>query len=145
VTSQRHARVKEVFLAACELPQPDRSAYLDEVCADDPKLRDEVELLLAFDEKPDEKTRPLPTDRVGKYRLLQKIGEGGMGEVWEAEQERPVRRRVAVKLIKWGMDTREVVARFESERQALVLMNHPNIAKAFEAGSTEEGRPYFVM
>jgi non-specific serine/threonine protein kinase/serine/threonine-protein kinase len=145
MTSQRHARVKEVFLAACELPQPDRSAYLDEVCAGDPKLRDEVELLLAFDEKPDEETRPLATDSVGKYRLLQKIGEGGMGEVWEAEQKRPVRRRVAVKLIKWGMDTREVVARFESERQALVLMNHPNIAKAFEAGSTEEGRPYFVM
>jgi serine/threonine protein kinase len=81
----------------------------------------------------------------GPYRLLQKIGEGGMGEVWLAEQNKPVRRRVALKLIKAGMDTREVVARFESERQALALMDHPAIAKVFDAGSTPDGRPYFVM
>src|SRR6266853_2086760 len=81
----------------------------------------------------------------GPYRLLQRLGEGGMGEVWLAEQSKPVRRRVALKLIKAGMDTREVVARFESERQALALMNHPAIAKVFDAGSTPEGRPYFVM
>ena len=81
----------------------------------------------------------------GPYRLLQKLGEGGMGEVWLAEQTRPVRRLVALKLIKAGMDTREVVARFESERQALALMDHPAIAKVFDAGSTPEGRPYFVM
>jgi len=146
VTSEQHARVKAIFLAACQLPPSERSAYLDEVCAgDEPALQNEVELLLAVDETPALEDRPLSSDRVGSYRLLQKVGEGGMGEVWEAEQERPVRRRVALKLIKWGMDTREVVARFESERQALALMNHPNIAKAFEAGSTDEGRPYFVM
>ena len=78
-------------------------------------------------------------------RLLQPIGQGGMGEVWLAEQKQPVRRRVAIKLIKAGMDTREVVARFESERQALALMDHPAIAKVFDAGSTPQGRPYFVM
>jgi eukaryotic-like serine/threonine-protein kinase len=82
---------------------------------------------------------------IGSYQLLELIGEGGMGEVWLAEQKEPVRRRVAVKLIKAGMDTREVVARFESERQALALMDHPAIAKVFDAGSTAEGRPYFVM
>ena len=82
---------------------------------------------------------------IGSYQLLQRIGHGGMGEVWLAEQKEPVRRRVAIKLIKAGMDTREVVARFESERQALALMNHPAIAKVFDAGSTPQGRPYFVM
>ena len=82
---------------------------------------------------------------IGPYHLLELIGEGGMGEVWLAEQKQPVRRRVAIKLIKAGMDTREVVARFESERQALALMDHPAIAKVFDAGSTPEGRPYFVM
>jgi len=82
---------------------------------------------------------------IGPYRLLQLIGEGGMGQVWLAEQQQPVHRRVALKLIKVGMDTREVVARFESERQALALMDHPAIAKVFDAGSTPEGRPYFVM
>src|ERR1700679_2204710 len=82
---------------------------------------------------------------IGPYRLLELIGEGGMGQVWLAEQKQPVRRRVALKLIKAGMDTREVVARFESERQALALMDHPAIAKVFDAGSTPEGRPYFVM
>src|ERR1700689_5511938 len=82
---------------------------------------------------------------IGPYHLLESIGSGGMGEVWLAEQKHPVRRRVAIKLIKAGMDTREVVARFESERQALALMEHPNIAKVFDAGATPQGRPYFVM
>ena len=82
---------------------------------------------------------------VGPYHLLEKIGEGGMGEVWVAEQQKPIRRRVALKLIKAGMDTKQVIARFESERQALALMDHPAIAKVFDAGETEEGRPYFVM
>jgi non-specific serine/threonine protein kinase/serine/threonine-protein kinase len=82
---------------------------------------------------------------IGSYRLLKKIGQGGMGEVWEAEQEEPVCRKVALKLIKWGMDTKAVVARFEAERQALAVMDHPNVAKVFDAGSTEQGRPYFVM
>ena len=83
--------------------------------------------------------------RIGPYRLLQKIGEGGMGEVWEAEQESPLRRRVALKVIKWGMDTKEVVARFESERQALALMDHETVARVYAAGATDQGRPYFVM
>ena len=83
--------------------------------------------------------------QIGPYRLLQLIGEGGMGEVWLAEQKAPIRRTVALKLIKAGMDTKAVVARFESERQALALMDHPNIARVFDAGSTAEGRPYFVM
>jgi non-specific serine/threonine protein kinase/serine/threonine-protein kinase len=86
-----------------------------------------------------------PGTIIGPYHLLQLIGEGGMGQVWMAEQRQPVRRRVALKLIKVGMDTREVVARFESERQALALMDHPAIAKVFDAGSTPEGRPYFAM
>jgi non-specific serine/threonine protein kinase/serine/threonine-protein kinase len=83
--------------------------------------------------------------RIGNYRILQKIGEGGMGEVWLAEQEKPVRRRVALKLIKLGMDTKQVIARFEAERQALAMMNHPNIAKVFDAGADHRGRPFFVM
>ena len=84
-------------------------------------------------------------DRIGPYKLLQEIGEGGFGTVWMADQEQPVRRRVALKIIKLGMDTKEVVARFEQERQALAMMDHPNIARVFDAGATKWGRPYFVM
>jgi len=86
-----------------------------------------------------------PGDRIGRYKLLQDIGEGGFGVVYMAEQEEPVRRRVALKVIKLGMDTKQVIARFEAERQALALMDHPSIAKVFDAGATESGRPYFVM
>src|SRR5262245_7059137 len=86
-----------------------------------------------------------PGERIGRYKLLEQIGEGGFGTVWMAEQEEPVRRRVALKIIKLGMDTREVVARFEAERQALALMDHPSIARVFDGGATESGRPYFVM
>jgi non-specific serine/threonine protein kinase/serine/threonine-protein kinase len=82
---------------------------------------------------------------IGPYRLLQKVGEGGMGEVYEAEQEKPVRRRVALKVIKPGMDSRQVLARFDAERQALAMMDHPCVAKVFDAGSTPHGRPYFAM
>src|SRR6187431_3150383 len=86
-----------------------------------------------------------PGDKIGRYKLLQKIGEGGCGTVYMAEQEEPVRRRVALKVIKLGMDTQQVVARFEAERQALALMDHPNIAQVFDEGATDTGRPYFVM
>src|SRR6266566_3675790 len=84
-------------------------------------------------------------DHVGKYRILEKIGEGGMGIVYKAEQREPVRRVVALKVIKLGMDTKEVVARFEAERQALALMSHPNVARVLDAGMTDTGRPYFAM
>ena len=86
-----------------------------------------------------------PGSMIGPYRLLERIGEGGMGAVYLAEQERPVRRRVALKIIKPGMDTEQVIGRFEAERQALAMMDHPSIARVFEAGTTESGRPYFVM
>src|SRR5207249_1953089 len=84
-------------------------------------------------------------DKIGRYQILQLLGQGGYGSVYMAEQEEPVRRRVALKLIKLGMDTEQVIARFEAERQALAMMNHPNIARVFDAGATQTGRPYFVM
>lgn len=126
-----------------------RALFLAEVCHEDEELRREAESLIAratidpatLDDPPEE----LAATVVGRYHLLQKIGEGGMGEVWLAEQKEPVRRRVALKLVKAGMNTREVMARFESERQALALMEHPAIAKVYDAGSTSEGAPYFVM
>ena len=86
-----------------------------------------------------------PGDRIGRYKLLEQIGEGGYGIVFMAEQAEPIRRRVALKVVKLGMDTRQVIARFEAERQALALMDHPNIAKVLDAGATDTGRPYFVM
>src|SRR5213076_2931203 len=86
-----------------------------------------------------------PGTVIGRYKLLEKLGEGGFGAVYVAEQKEPVKRRVALKIIKLGMDTRQVIARFEAERQALAMMDHPNIAKVFDAGATETGRPYFVM
>ncbi len=148
-----HRRAKELFLAACDIAVEDRDAFFAAECGSDVALREEVESLLRFHEL--EMSRDgttsfvsfdcAPPETIGNYRLLRKVGEGGMGEVYEAEQERPVRRRVAIKVIKWGMDTKEVVARFESERQALALMDHPNVAKVFEAGTTEQGRPFFAM
>jgi serine/threonine protein kinase/Flp pilus assembly protein TadD len=151
------SREEDLFAEARVLPAAERHAYLAQHCADDPTLRVQVEGLLAgFAEMeragptpfaanlaapPEEKTG----DRLGRYRLVEKIGEGGCGVVWLAEQEEPVRREVALKVIKLGMDTREVIARFEAERQALAVMNHPNIAKVFDAGATDAGRPFFVM
>ncbi|MBN2269054.1 MAG: protein kinase [Sedimentisphaerales bacterium] len=139
----------------------ERSAYLDKACGNDAALRARVEALLkanedagSFLESPPfeatitmDKARAVekPGDSIGPYKLLEKIGEGGMAYVYMAEQERPLRRRVALKIIKLGMDTRQVIARFEAERQALAVMDHPNIAKVFDAGATETGRPYFVM
>ena len=149
--------VKELFDAALDEEPARRLLFLEERCSD-AGVRAEVARLLAEHEEagkflsapaigeptPDE-VLTAPKRKIGSYDLLELIGEGGMGEVWLAEQKEPVRRRVAIKLIKAGMDTREVVARFESERQALALMDHPAIAKVFDAGSTPEGRPYFVM
>ena len=146
MNDERHRRAKEIFLLACERAGEDRFEFLEEQCDGDPELLAEVEALLAFDlSKSAETSGSRAPRRVGHFRLLQLVGEGGMGEVWEADQDEPVRRRVAFKLIKWGMDSKEVLARFEGERQALALMNHPNIARAFEAGSTDDGRPFFAM
>src|SRR6266446_5290776 len=151
-----------VFTEAVGLSGDERSAYLERACGGDAKLRQQVEALLKthvrlgdFLEEPSQKiavesrsgTSPGEKigDRIGRYKLLQQIGEGGCGVVYMAEQEEPVRRRVALKIIKPGMDTKSVMARFGAERQALALMDHPNIAKVFDAGATESGRPYFVM
>jgi serine/threonine protein kinase/tetratricopeptide (TPR) repeat protein len=156
MSADRFERAREIFIRASTLPLEGRRPFLEERCADDAELRADVEELLRFHDAegvglPGEAgLRRLPDgieaeQKIGGYRLLRKLGEGGMGEVFEAEQLEPVRRRVALKVIKWGMDTKEVVARFESERQALALMDHPNIARVYDAGSTTEGRPYFVM
>ncbi|MES2694400.1 MAG: serine/threonine-protein kinase, partial [Verrucomicrobiota bacterium] len=156
---------ESIFAQALALPAAERSAFIAQACGADVALRLAVEALLrahedagfmqgpAGGEADDLLTllrvsRAAPEgagDRIGRYKLLQKIGEGGCGTVYLAEQEEPVRRRVALKVIKLGMDTREVIARFEAERQALAMMDHPNIARVFEAGATETGRPYFVM
>ncbi|MCP3983042.1 MAG: serine/threonine protein kinase [bacterium] len=153
MSDPRHARVKTIFAAVCARPPEEWPDLLARECAHDPELRDEVESLLRFhdctaEEGPTvevEKPELKPGGSIGHYSILRLLGEGGMGEVWEAEQREPVRRRVALKLIKAGMSTKQVVARFESERQALALMDHPNIARVFDAGATERGRPYFVM
>jgi eukaryotic-like serine/threonine-protein kinase len=158
MASQREL-VEELFGAALELDPRERAAFLGRQCKGDRELREEVEALLDADaragsflqhpilEPPTADTSKADVFEtiIGPYRLLELIGEGGMGEVWLAEQKQPIRRRVAIKLIKAGMDTREVVTRFESERQALALMDHPAIAKVFDAGSTLRGRPYIAM
>lgn len=162
MTSARQ-REESLFEAALELPRGQRGDFLNRACAGDAALRARIEALLAGHEQTDgvldkaneavlkaPPPRPSPPsenpgDRIGPYKLLQQIGEGGCGVVWMAEQETPVRRRVALKIIKLGMDTRQVVARFEAERQALALMDHPNIAKVLDAGATQTGRPFFVM
>jgi hypothetical protein len=149
-------RIEEIFAAAVELPVEARSAYLDQACAGDSAARARVEALLQAHDRaghlldrpaipaPDPRGRP-GTVIAGRYKLLEELGEGGMGTVWVAEQTEPVRRKVALKLIKPGMDSRQVLARFEQERQALALMDHPNIAKVLDGGLTEAGRPFFVM
>jgi hypothetical protein len=147
-------------------PGPEREAFLDQACGADKVLRQRLQALLQAHDNPATKLEPEATlvenqlketislsfpaeegegTRIGRYKLLQKIGEGGMGVVYMAEQEEPVRRRVALKIIKLGMDTKAVVARFEAERQALAMMDHPNIARVLDGGATETGRPYFVM
>ena len=151
-------RFDAIFDHAVDLPEAERADYLDEVCAGDANLHRQLEELLAaeanrqeFMDDPTVDTSQEDTadvmigTRIGSYKLLQVLGEGGYGVVYLAEQRQPVKRRVALKVIKLGMDTRQVIARFEAERQALAMMDHPNIAKVFEAGATESGRPYFVM
>ncbi|MEK7953199.1 serine/threonine-protein kinase [Luteolibacter soli] len=145
----------DIFAVARELPQHERAPYLDEAC-DSPEQRARVEALLkdaneadAFFAGMDAPRAPeiaeKAGDTIGRYKLLQRIGEGGFGVVFMAEQREPIIRRVALKIIKAGMDTRDVIARFEAERQALAMMEHPGIAKVFDAGATATGRPYFVM
>ncbi|MHC4080471.1 MAG: serine/threonine protein kinase [Planctomycetota bacterium] len=157
--------VKDIFTEAIEQPPGQRAAFLDRICGGDDDLRKEVEALLAVHDRSGDflgaPTHVAPTladagntallegeavgTVIGRYRLLEEIGEGGFGTVYMAEQQSPVRRMVAFKIIKLGMDTKQVIARFEAERQALAMMEHPNIAKVLDAGATETGRPYFVM
>ena len=159
--SKQSEQAKAIFLEAHRQARPEQwPAFLEQVCAGDAALRTDVEELLraraeigSFHEQPriplgqtvDQPTSEHPGTVIGPYKLLQQIGEGGMGTVYMAEQEQPVRRRVALKVIKPGMDSRQVIARFEAERQALAIMDHVNIARVLDAGTTEQGRPYFVM
>jgi serine/threonine protein kinase/tetratricopeptide (TPR) repeat protein len=153
---------RSIFISALEIGGPaERAAYLNEACKNDDALRQRIDKLLRAHEQaggvldvprgeqaPTLGYLPLteePGTVIGPYKLLQKIGEGGFGVVHMAEQEKPVRRRVAFKVIKPGMDSAQVIARFEAERQALALMDHQNIARVFDAGTTETGRPFFVM
>jgi serine/threonine protein kinase len=151
--NQADQREEAVFEAALELPADQRTAYLDKTCSSDADLRRRVGVLLnaferagGFMKQPAAPERTVrfsvpptekPGDRIGRYKLLEQIGEGGCGVVYVAEQEEPVRRRVALKVIKLGMDTKQVIARFDAERRALAMMDHPNIAKIFDAGVTE--------
>jgi tetratricopeptide (TPR) repeat protein/tRNA A-37 threonylcarbamoyl transferase component Bud32 len=155
------ADVKSIFDHAMGLSSPgERAAYLQQACAGDPALRAEIDSLLQADREAgsflgerepgplatgDDSVRERPGTVIGPYKLLEQIGEGGMGLVFVAEQQQPVRRRVALKIIKPGMDSRSVIARFEAERQALAMMDHAHIAKVYDGGATPEGRPYFVM
>ncbi len=151
---------EEIYYAALEEPPDRRSGYVKRACGDDLELLERVESLLKiredgnnflesplFVDQPQMNTPPeeKPGNTIDRYKLLEKIGEGGMAVVYMAEQERPIRRKVALKVIKVGMDTQQVIARFEAERQALALMDHPHIAKVLDAGATDTGRPYFVM
>src|SRR6188508_22578 len=154
--------IKSIFGQALEQPSPaERAAFLDRACGPNAAVRAEVEGLLAaidqaggFLRQPaapavtvDPPSRPERAGAViaGRYKLREQIGEGGMGTVWVAEQTEPVKRRVALKVIKPGMDSRQVLSRFEAERQALALMDHPNIAKVYDGDMTDQGRPCFVM
>src|SRR5262245_48803103 len=152
-----------IFCGALERRAADeRAAYLEAACGKDVELRARIEALLRAHEaasgfRPEQPgdgdpraTTAAPVAErpgrvIGPYKLLQQIGEGGMGTVFMAEQQRPVQRKVALKVVKPGMDSYQVLARFEAERQALALMDHPHIAKVLDAGTTDSGRPYFVM
>ncbi|MEK6677633.1 MAG: protein kinase [Planctomycetota bacterium] len=160
---QEWQRVNELFTQALELPADERSAFLSRACPDEPVLREEVEKLLASDAENADRgllepgafnikalygahsRDPLVGRVIGNYRLAEKIGEGAFGSVYLAEQSSPLQRRVALKILHAGLDTSQALARFEAERQALALMEHPHVAKVYDAGTTEEGQPYFVM
>src|SRR5262249_31227246 len=151
----------DIFLAALEQPPDQRGAYLEQLCAGDEQLRRNVAVMLKAhsagegpldrgamrDEHTEayERAAEVPGTVIRQYKLIEQVGEGGMGTVWMAQQTEPVRRLVAVKLIKAGMDSRQVIARFEAERQALALMDHASIARVLDAGTSGAGRPYFVM
>lgn len=162
MASPKHQRLEELFSVALEKEsRAARNEFLEAACSDDADLRTHVEQLLKVHERVGTFLDVPPVDhdstleihspaagsgtKIGRYRILQEIGEGGFGSVYMAEQAEPVRRTVALKIIKLGMDTKQVIARFEAERQALALMDHPNIARVLDAGATETGRPYFVM
>ncbi len=150
-----------VFKAAVKLSPERRAAFLDHACASDGELRHEIESLLrahdasggflgnlSSQSDATEDFEPILERAgtvIGPFKLMEQIGQGGMGLVFVAEQQHPVRRKVALKIIKPGMDTRDIIARFEAERQALALMDHPNIASVLDAGTTDSGLPYFVM
>ena len=160
--SELPANIKSIFADALEKQTPaERDAYLSMVCNGNTALKQRIEALLqAYEEADDVPNTPVVTldltqqemlltegygTVIGRYKLLERIGVGGMAVVYMAEQAEPIRRKVALKIIKLGMDTKQVIARFEAERQALALLDHPNIASVFDAGATETGRPYFVM
>jgi eukaryotic-like serine/threonine-protein kinase len=161
--SQNISSLESIFFAALEKQTPsERAAFLDDACAGNAELRRTVERMLAahaeagtFLESPapglaatvncSPEIAEAAGTVIGPYKLLEQIGEGGFGVVYMADQQTPVRRRVALKIVKPGMDTRQVLARFRAEQQALALMDHPNIARVLDAGATETGRPYFVM
>ena len=158
MSKARAKEVEELFQRVADLPVEEHGRFLDQYCGSDVSLRSELESLLRHEgeasqsflqRRPEEIARHLaaeqPGKTVGPYTLLSHIGEGAFGNVYLAEQSRPVRRNVALKMIKLGMDTKQVIARFEAERQALAMLDHPNVAKVFDAGETESGRSYFVM
>jgi serine/threonine protein kinase/tetratricopeptide (TPR) repeat protein len=149
----RHQEIRRIFNAAREAPTHQRDALLDAECAGDDELRAEVESLLRHDDLEPDELEPDGVDElresdprvVGPYQVIGLLGEGGFGVVYLAERQEPIHQRVALKLIKPGMDSSEVIERFEQERSALAVMDHPGVARVFDAGSTENGRPYFVM
>ncbi len=154
MNTRRHDRERDLFEASLKLPPGERSSYLRRTCGDDHELEERIHQLLAAHARANDVTSHIVRDpervheepkQIGPYRILEWVGEGGMGVVYVAEQTSPMRRKVALKIIKLGMDTKEVIARFDSERQALALMNHPGIARILDAGATDGGRPYFVM
>jgi len=157
VTDARHERLSAVFLQATEMDPGARGAFLDEACRDEPQMRARIENMLEHDEDApgfrrtgisidtaDPADTPMP-EWIGPYEILEEVGEGGMGVVYRAQQDEPIRRQVALKLIRVGIESTPVIARFESERQTLALMDHPTIARVLDAGTTDDGRPYFAM